>query len=240
MADKKISDLTELTTPAAEDLLAIVDNSGTPVTKNITYTNLVPTGTTANKIVQLDGDAKLPAVDGSQLTGISTGATTALDNLASVAINTSLISDTDDTDDLGSDAKKWKDGYFAGDLKVLGDIYTAAWTDYSATSTITGWSEFTTKQIYTKKIGKTVFVQFHLAGTSDSATTSFTIPYTSTQDIGGGTADVLDNNTWFDGSTVIILASSGTLVRITKGGSSAGWTDSGTKRVRGSIWLPIA
>jgi hypothetical protein len=44
----------------------------------------------------------------------SSGATTALDNLASVAINTSLISDTDNTDDLGSLSKKWKDGYFAG------------------------------------------------------------------------------------------------------------------------------
>lgn len=30
-------------------------------------------GTTANKIVQLDGSARLPAVDGSQLTGISSG-----------------------------------------------------------------------------------------------------------------------------------------------------------------------
>ena len=30
----------------------------------------IPVGTTANKIVQLDGTAKIPAVDGSQLTGI--------------------------------------------------------------------------------------------------------------------------------------------------------------------------
>lgn len=38
-------------------------------------------------------------------------ASTALSNLASVAINTSLISDTDNTDDLGSAAIGWKDGY---------------------------------------------------------------------------------------------------------------------------------
>jgi hypothetical protein len=37
------------------------------------------------------------------------GADTALSNLASVAINTSLISDTDDTDDLGSASIQWKD-----------------------------------------------------------------------------------------------------------------------------------
>lgn len=39
------------------------------------------------------------------------GASTALDNLASVAINTSLVSDTDSTDDLGSTAKYWANTY---------------------------------------------------------------------------------------------------------------------------------
>ena len=43
-----------------------------------------------------------------------TPATTALDNLASVAINTALISDTDDTDDLGSSIKQWKNAYIDG------------------------------------------------------------------------------------------------------------------------------
>ena len=46
------------------------------------------------------------------------GATKALDNLAAVAINTSLISDTNDTDDLGSATKKWKDGHFAGKMSA--------------------------------------------------------------------------------------------------------------------------
>lgn len=47
------------------------------------------------------------------------GATPALDNLASVAINTSLVSDTDNTDDLGSAAKGWKDVY-SRTLKIDG------------------------------------------------------------------------------------------------------------------------
>lgn len=46
----------------------------------------------------------------------SSGASTALDNLASVAINTSLISDTNDTDDLGSAAKAWKNAYLSDSL----------------------------------------------------------------------------------------------------------------------------
>jgi hypothetical protein len=39
------------------------------------------------------------------------GANVALDNLAGVAINTSLISDADSTDDLGSSSKYWRYGY---------------------------------------------------------------------------------------------------------------------------------
>ena len=47
---------------------------------------------------------------------VSSGANTALSNLASVAINTSLISDTDATDDLGSASKNWKDLYLSGNV----------------------------------------------------------------------------------------------------------------------------
>lgn len=43
--------------------------------------------------------------------GSSTGADTALSNLASVAINTSLISDTDSTDNLGSTSIYWANSY---------------------------------------------------------------------------------------------------------------------------------
>jgi len=45
------------------------------------------------------------------IAGGASGASTALDNLASVAINTSLISDTDSTDDLGSTTKFWANAY---------------------------------------------------------------------------------------------------------------------------------
>lgn len=44
------------------------------------------------------------------------GASKALDNLASVAINESLISDATNTDDLGSSTYEWRDIYFAGEL----------------------------------------------------------------------------------------------------------------------------
>ena len=47
-------------------------------------------------------------------------ATKALDNLAAVAISESLVSDTANTDDLGTEAKYWKKGYFASELSFEG------------------------------------------------------------------------------------------------------------------------
>lgn len=44
-------------------------------------------------------------------TQIDGKASTALSNLASVAINTTLVSDTNNTDDLGTDAIEWKDAW---------------------------------------------------------------------------------------------------------------------------------
>jgi len=56
------------------------------------------------------GDQIANTITDSVLTGAE-GATFALDNLASVAINTSLISDTDSTDDLGSSDIFWANAY---------------------------------------------------------------------------------------------------------------------------------
>lgn len=72
----------------------------------------------------------LPANDGDNLqflqtngSGVTswadfTGANAALSNLASVAINTTLVSDTNNTDDLGSSGVKWRTGYFATSLNL--------------------------------------------------------------------------------------------------------------------------
>lgn len=50
-------------------------------------------------------------------TALDAKANLALSNLASVAINTSLLSDTDNTDDLGSASKRWKDLFLSGAIK---------------------------------------------------------------------------------------------------------------------------
>jgi hypothetical protein len=60
------------------------------------------------------------------------------------------------------------------------DIYSTAWTDYSSTSTIVGFSSFYTKNIYYKKIGTTIFVWFFLHGipstTPNGLVLTFTLP----------------------------------------------------------------
>jgi len=79
--------------------LNIVEEDGSPST--FPYKLKVTNGTLTDNG---DGTTSLSAGSGS-------GASTALDNLASVAINTSLISDTDSTDDLGSSSKYWANAY---------------------------------------------------------------------------------------------------------------------------------
>ena len=72
---------------ASGDITSVV--AGTGLTGGATSgdaTLNVDVGTTANKIVQLDGSGRLPAVDGSQLTGVST--TTTLAGLTDTTIGT--------------------------------------------------------------------------------------------------------------------------------------------------------
>ena len=68
----------------------------------------------------------------------SAGATTALDNLASVAINTSLVSDTDNTDDLGTTLVKWAN-LFVTTIGATATRVTKGWfTDLEVTNAIAG------------------------------------------------------------------------------------------------------
>lgn len=142
--------------------------------------------------------------------------------------------------------------YFDGAMCVEGSSAFAfspkpaeegVWSDYSAVSTIVGWSSFTTKQIYTKNIGKTVFVNYRIEGNSDSTATTFTLPLTSSNTIINRAAGVsYDNGTNQAMSGLIDLAANSAIVYLYKDMSTAGtaWTASGNKKVYGQFFYESA
>lgn len=116
------------------------------------------------------------------------------------------------------------------------------WIDYSATSNIVGWSSFTTKIIKYRVIGKQVFVQYQLQGTSNSATTTFTLPNTSIN------IEVNQNNLTVDNGVVSLgflqIANNANVVSFSKwtaiNSNTSTFTVSGTKMVKGQFFYEIA
>lgn len=87
------------------------------------------------KVDDAADNGKVPAFNSTtkvfdMTTGAGGGASTALDNLASVAINTTLVSDTDNTDALGTTAIAWSDLF-------LGSGGVITWNSSPSTPDIT-------------------------------------------------------------------------------------------------------
>jgi len=128
-------------------------------------------------------------------------------------------------------------------LTATGDIYTNAWTDYSATSTVVGWSDFTAKIIYTKKIGKVVFVKFILSGTSNATGISFTLPYACEAVAGNVSVPMgygIDNTEALTTPGRLSIVANTATVNCYKDMAGAAWTNSGNKYVGGSFWYESA
>ena len=58
----------------------------------------------------------------------------------------------------------------------VGAIVSNSWVDYSATSTLVGWSSTTVKEINYMQVGNMYFFQVYISGTSNSTTTTITLP----------------------------------------------------------------
>jgi hypothetical protein len=68
--------------------------------------------------------------------------------------------------------------FTASMLSVATDVYTVAYSDYFSLSTITGWDSVgLSGNIYYKKIGAHVSINYYITGTSTATTASFTLPY---------------------------------------------------------------
>jgi hypothetical protein len=93
-----------------------------PPTGFTSYTLTMPTDDgTSGDVLSTNGSGVLSWI------AASAGANTALSNLASVAINTTLVSDTDNTDDLGTSSIKWKEGFINRLAAGNGTNSSTAW-----------------------------------------------------------------------------------------------------------------
>lgn len=120
-------------------------------------------------------------------------------------------------------------------LTGMTDIYTTAWTDYSGTSSIVGWGSFTTKLIYYKQVGKLVFVRANLTGASNSTTTTFTLPFTQSNDVRlHAPCYTVDNGTVKAGQVRLPANSATVTAAVDLTGTAFG--ASGTKAVECSFW----
>lgn len=118
------------------------------------------------------------------------------------------------------------------------DVYTVTYTDYSSTSTVTGWSSTTQKSIYYKKIGKIVYVWFSIDGTSNATTVSFTLPYTIANTVDPGIWVAIrarDNNVDLTTPGHAEADKNSTTVNCFKDAAGGVWTNSSRKIVTGQF-----
>lgn len=112
-----------------------------------------------------------------------------------------------------------------------------SWIDISATSTIVGWSAFSSRRIRYNQVGKIVFVEFTIQGTSDSISATFTLPISS----GVASTNVnvcfgLDNS--IVAPTLVVLPNSSNVVQFVYNLQSP-FTNSGDKQVTGQFFYEI-
>lgn len=129
-----------------------------------------------------------------------------------------------------------------GDIQAFNDIFNMQWFDYFSASTIVGWAASPTGFMYVKKIGKTVFVNFQISGTSNATNATFTVPY-ATQAAGHGvaikTGDAVDDGT-FVSTAIISPANNSTTITLYRDRAAAPWTASGTKTINGQFFYEAA
>ena len=115
------------------------------------------------------------------------------------------------------------------------------WIDYSATSTIVGWSSFTAgyKTIRYKVIGKIVFVEYAIDGTSNSTSTSFTLPFNAVNISRIIGFSYCVNNGIIVGGYYFMTQNSN-IVNGSTGLSAGSWNAAGTKTFTGQLFYEIA
>ena len=152
-----------------------------------------------------------------------------------------LILDSDNDSSITSDTDDQIDFKTSGTDRLhidsSGDIYSTGWTDYSGTTTVSGCSSVSAKEIHYKIIGKMLFFQFYVNGTSNDSNFSFTLPKTAVDEYFRGVCSPLWDNggTASNGNDMWEIKNTST-VNFKKNDNFNGFTTSGTKLALGQGW----
>ncbi len=114
-----------------------------------------------------------------------------------------------------------------------GDIASVPWTDHSEVASITGWSSFTVKTIFYKRVGRRVDVWFYLRGESDNANVSFGMPWTNLDILQNRVINVMNSGTNDWGYCNMLV--NGSAVNFFRTAAGLAWTSSGEKYVIGHL-----
>lgn len=129
--------------------------------------------------------------------------------------------------------------------KVLRQLSTRLpLVDYGADSTVTGWSSYTSWINYCKtpfNVGELIFCWFYIFGTSNATTATFTLPFENRITTGLDRIRVpgigMNNGSWLNDPILIELPSaSNTVATGINLGTVGGFTNSGSKRIRGEFF----
>lgn len=113
------------------------------------------------------------------------------------------------------------------------------WTDWSASSKVSGYSGTPTERVWYRKMGKLVFVSFSFSGTSNSTLLSFTLPVWPADANGNQyvtLASGTDNGAPLAEANLVAVKNLDGLCHISKSRTSSGWTASGMKDSQGQFW----
>lgn len=156
-------------------------------------------------------------------------------NLASGAVTTDKIADANVT------TAKIADSNVTSPKMSNSGTWDSSWATTAITPSKTGWSS-TTKNVWQYiQIGKMVWLYFDVSGTSNSTSTSVTLPvaarsisatnnFEGSYGLAGDSAGVGAGPRWN-----IDLSSSATLCTFFTTYTGGAWTASGTKQIRGFI-----
>ncbi len=114
------------------------------------------------------------------------------------------------------------------------------WTDYSSTSTVSGWSSLTHKSIFVFKIGKLSIWNFFFDGTSNAAAHSFTISVTTPNTDAGVCHNQING---YDGSFATgkaDLPKNSSTVSLYKDNANTNFASSGEVQIIGQLMVQSA